>query len=809
MRWRTGALVVVLVTATALFFWGGAAPAASRYAYADSCQTLSVGGGAISRATLGGYAVGGGSGEPFYMKASGLGTYLLFDSDRRYLSTPLLGNAISRAAQPGPTTDWELRDSGAGFTLNNVGSGRALAVDGSGRLIQSNGQGATFALGAAQGCASLPEIGTQATGTPWTGASPYAEVEGTIDGHNHVTAYEFLGGDAHCGEPWSRYGVAAALVDCPDHYPNGAGALLENVLYGNPVRTHDPVGWPTFKDWPAPSSMTHEQTYYRWIERAWLGGVRLMVNDLVENVALCEIYPIKHNSCRDMDSVRLQARRIHELEDYIDAQSGGPGRGWFRIVRDPFQARAVINEGKLAVVLGIETSEIFGCGGPEAAPRCDRDQIVRGLDEIEDLGVTSLFPIHKFDNAFGGVRFDGGTFGVVINAANVKQTGQFWQIEKCTGPEHDNEQDTAIPGDAGIIGAGLLELLPKGTLPVYGPPPHCNARGLTPLGEFLIEEMIDRGLMFDIDHEGEKTAKRVLELAEARDYSGVLASHSWSDPHMWSRIYALGGFAEPITAGAGDFIGEWRTLRAVADPRFEFGLGFGADANGFHAQPAARGADKPNPVSYPFKSLDGRISFERQVSGQRTYDVNVDGVAQYGLHPDWMEQLRLLAGKPIADDLMNGAEAYLQTWERAIGVPGPACLTPPKRFKHSGFGALRLGRGPQQILTSAGQPAQRTGDAFRWCTSRGRAKGAKRALAAVVFDDQGKAVMVVATTAGKGKPKRAKKLGKGLFVDFKGRGGDRVWGYRKGKLRFTAVLTPRIAKKAKLVQAGLRSAGVR
>ena len=807
MRWRTGALVAVLVTTTALFFWGSAASGASRYGFADSCQTLQVGGGAVKRTTLG-YGVGSG-GEPFFMKASGLGTYLLLDSNRRYLSTPLLGNAIAGVPSPGPATDWELSESSGGFTLTNVGNGQAIAVDGSGRLIQSNGQGATFTPQAAGGCASFPEISTQASGVPWTGSSPYAEVEGTIDGHNHVTAYEFLGGDAHCGEPWSRYGVAAALVDCPDHYPNGAGALLENVLYGNPVRTHDPIGWPTFKDWPAPSSMTHEQTYYRWIERAWLGGVRLMVNDLVENVALCDIYPIKHNSCRDMDSIRLQARRIQELEDYIDAQNGGPGQGWFRIVRTPFEARRVINEGKLAVVLGIETSEIFGCGGSEAQPRCDRAQITRGLDEIEDMGVASFFPIHKFDNAFGGVRFDGGSFGVVINAANVKQTGQFWQIEACTGPEQDNEQATALPGDAGIIGAGLLALLPKGTLPVYGPPPHCNARGLTPLGEFLIEEMIDRGLMIELYHEGEKTAKRVLELAEARGYSGVIASHSWSDPHMWSRIYKLGGFAEPITSGAEGFIGEWQELRDARDKRFKFGIGFGADANGFHAQPPARGADKPSPVSYPFNSLDGRVTFGQQVSGQRVYDVNVDGVAHYGLHPDWMEQLRLLA-PPIAGDLMNGAEAYLQTWERAVGVPAPQCLTPPKRLQASGFGPLRLGRGQQQTLLSAGQPSERVGNSYRWCTTgAGRAKAAKRPSAAVAFDDSGKVEMVVSTTAGKGKTAGARKLGQGMFVDFKGRGGDRVWGYRKGRLRFTAVVVPRIAKKAKLMQAALREAGVR
>ena len=660
----------------------------------------------------------------------------------------------------------------------------------------------------APGAAAAPEIGLNATGTPWRGASPYAEVEGTVDGHNHVTAYEFLGGDAHCGEPWNPQGPQAALVDCPDHYPNGAGAVLENALYGEPLRTHDPVGWPTFKDWPAPSSMTHEQTYYRWIERAYLGGVRIMVNDLVENVALCEVYPIKHNSCDDMTSVRLQYRRIQELEAFIDAQSGGPGQGWFRIVRDPFEARRVVNEGKLAVVLGVETSEIFGCGGSAALPRCTREQILAGLDEIERMGVASLFPIHKFDNALGGVRFDGGTFGAAINAANFKQTGHFWQIETCQGPGEDNPQDTSVP-EGDVIDAGLFAFMPKGLLPVYPPPPHCNALGLTPLGEFTVEQMIERGLMIEVDHMSLKTAARTLELAEARNFSGVLSSHSWMDPNLRSRVYRLGGFIEPITTSPESFVEEWRQLRAVAGPRFRFGLGFGADANGFHAQPPARGADKPNAVSYPFRSLDGRIVFDKQVSGQRVYDVNADGVAHYGLHPDWMEQLRLLAGQPIADDLMSGAEAYLQTWERSVGVPAPICLTPPRRLSHSGFGPLRLGRDAKQVLLAAGQPASRVNRSFRWCATHAKARGARRAGAAVVFDESGKVAFVASTASGKGKPKRARKLGRGLFVARKGPGGDRVWSYRKGRLRFTAVAAPRLAARAGRLKAAFRATGLR
>ena len=133
--------------------------------------------------------------------------------------------------------------------------------------------------------------------------------------------------------------------------------------------------------------MTHEQTYYKWVERSWRGGLRIFVNLLVDNEVLCTAYPYKKNSCNEMDGVRLQAKRLRELEGYIDAQSGGPGKGFFRIVKSPFEARRVINEGKLAVVMGIEVSKLFDCGVQDGRPECSAEQIDQRLDEVHDLGV--------------------------------------------------------------------------------------------------------------------------------------------------------------------------------------------------------------------------------------------------------------------------------------------------------------------------------------------------------------------------------------------------------------------------------------
>jgi len=74
---------------------------------------------------------------------------------------------------------------------------------------------------------------------------------------------------------------------------------------------------------------THQQAFHRWLERAWRGGLRL-----------------------------AEARRF---QTFIDTQRGGPGLGWLRIVESPAEARRVIRQGKLAVVLGIEVDNPFGC----------------------------------------------------------------------------------------------------------------------------------------------------------------------------------------------------------------------------------------------------------------------------------------------------------------------------------------------------------------------------------------------------------------------------------------------------------------
>ncbi|MBW1599643.1 discoidin domain-containing protein [Streptomyces sp. JJ38] len=512
-----------------------------------------------------------------------------------------------------------------------------------------------------------PDSGINVTGEPFTGTDENGDVRGFVDAHNHLMSNEGFGGRLICGKPFSEDGIADALKDCPEHYPDGKGAIFEN-LTADPDWHHDPDGWPTFADWPTHESLTHQQNYYAWVERSWRAGQRVMVTDMVSNGVLCSIYFFKDRGCDEMESIRLQIRRTYAMQDYVDAMYGGPGKGWFRIVTDAGQARRVIEDGKLAVVLGVETSEPFGCKQILDIAQCSREDIDRGLDELYDLGVRSMFLCHKFDNALCGVRFDSGTQGTIINVGQFLSTGTWWTREECRGPQQDNP-----------IGAAEVpefeDMLPPGvSVPTYAEDgARCNTRGLTRLGEHALRGLMERGMMAEIDHMSVKAAGRALDILESADYPGVLSTHSWMDRGWSERVYRLGGFIAQYPHGSESFV---EAARAGADLRDAYGkgLGVGADMNGVGGWPAPRGGDAPDKVTYPYRSVDGGSLIDRQVTGERTWDVNLDGAAHYGLLPDWIEDMRRIGGSDVVDDLFDGAQSYLDTWAATQGHTLPANL---------------------------------------------------------------------------------------------------------------------------------------
>ncbi|MFL5847951.1 MAG: hypothetical protein ACJ76M_01955 [Solirubrobacteraceae bacterium] len=59
--------------------------------------------------------------------------------------------------------------------------------------------------------------------------------------------------------------------------------------------------------------------------------------------------------------------------------------------------------------------------------------------------------------------------------------------------------------------------------------------------------------------------------------------------------------------------------------------------------------------------------FDRQRTGERTFDLNVDGVAHYALFADLLADMRSSRrGSEAVAVLFRSAEAYLRTWRLAL-----------------------------------------------------------------------------------------------------------------------------------------------
>jgi hypothetical protein len=659
------------------------------------------------------------AGGPFRMQAAALGVYLLFTPNRKFLAT-----GLKPVATPARATEWRVSGSARrGFTIRNLATHARLRV----------------AFRSASGCAPYPAAGVDATGRAFKGASPESAVRGTVEGHAHITAFEFFGGDWHCGRPWSPYGAPYGLpASCAPDQQGSNGQVEDFEDWGGQPRP-PMVGWPKFENWPRPTTLAEEGDYYTGIERAWKAGLRLLVTNLVDNEALCSVMTKRHNPCNDMAGVRIQNRDLHQLQDYIDAQSGGPGKGWFRLVTNPFQARRVINQGKLAVIEGIEVSRLFGCGEKQNVPQCDQRQIDAGLKQVEAMGVRTFFPIHEFNNAFGGTKMLPGSQGSIVNAGNRLETGSFWTLQPCPARDEDAEQ-TSVPGSgplAKLLNGPFASALGGNPVPVYGPPPECNVRGLTSLGAYLIRRMVRQHLIIQLDHMDSKTASAALSIAEKARYAGVVSAHCCSSPQLFRRIYAAGGFVNPPAQPTLSLVGIWRMDKAMHSPRYTFGFGYGSDENGLAEQPGPSGKT----IKYPFKSYDGRVTFTKEQWGDRKFNFNTEGLDNYGMYADWLHQLQLTGGRPVMRDMMNGAEAYLEMWERAYGVPTTHCQAADALGSR-----LRLGDTARRALYRAGQPSARPGRSFRYCASGG-------GHAALVFNRAGRTVLAVTTSSRARRPK--------------------------------------------------------
>jgi microsomal dipeptidase-like Zn-dependent dipeptidase len=347
-----------------------------------------------------------------------------------------------------------------------------------------------------------------------------------------------------------------------------------------------------------------------------------------------------------MADVELQIQMVNQFAE--------KQKTWTEVALSPSHAREIINAGKLAIVISIETSNLFG----------DKD-LLSELDRFHAMGVRTLQPVHQLDNRFAGAAPHNAIFHVAQFTKNCH-----------------------VDFDCGIT-TGSFTL-------GFDVDKNCrNTRGLTDEGRKLLQAMMSKSMLIDLAHLSERGIADAFELSRQNTYYPLYISHGHfrevMNPKLASNekttpasvikeLRRSGGVFGVRTAHdetlsympsgvANNCQGSSRSFAQA----YEFGrqglkvpMAFGADLNGFIQQVRPRFG--PNGACSATSEGEAEAQAQAQeMSGPKRLGTDFDdkGLAHIGLLPDLLLDLEQLGVD--TSPLRSSAEAFIRMWERASG----------------------------------------------------------------------------------------------------------------------------------------------
>ena len=552
------------------------------------------------------------------------------------------------------------------------------------------------ATGTATGTATDNPTGTP-TGTPTGGDTEAAPppLVGIADLHLHMFAEEAFGGGwfhgshrgpgeealAPCdgGDPGDHArlqdDLAPLLGVCENISPTelgklvplvaviaapGGGAAVSEYVSKIPGsdgdtgkhddRTH---GWPELSGWPRWDVIAHQQVWEEQLHAAYEAGLRIEVMSAVSLNWLCRALPpenLDRPQCDEMADVRLQLQQAHEFVAQHD---------WAEIALTAADARRIVEEDRLAIILSVEASHLMGEG--DWRPQ---------LAELYDLGVRTLQPVHQLNSRFAGAAPHNPIFHIAQFAENCH-----------------------IDMDCGLTTAAV-------TLGFDVDKDCKNTLGLTDDGKALITEMMDRGMLLDVAHMSEKGVSEVRDLAVARDHYPIYISHGHfreimtkerqreekTTPQWIVEVLRQTGGIMGLRTGHEE-VNTYEpsavdnschgSSRSFAQA-YDFGrlglkvpLALGSDLNGFIQQVRPRFGPDACSASFPTEAQCQARDEQKAGTPPLTTAFDEAGLGHIGLLPDLLADLDQL-GSDTAP-LRHSADDFVRMWERASGPrSGPA-----------------------------------------------------------------------------------------------------------------------------------------
>lgn len=505
-------------------------------------------------------------------------------------------------------------------------------------------------------------------------------VDGYVDLHSHLTAEQSFGGSWFWGN--INGPMETAVERCDGNFLSHSHASTRFPLVSefigadtgwhlNKRRGYDrrrckrflgitiPGTCPKehFEQWPMWNAIAHQQMWNGWLRQAHAGGLRVMVASLAESNFLCvNTYPgTRRYGCDEMESVRRQAAFARS---FATANSS-----WLGVAESPAQARALIAQGKLALVLAVEATRLFP----------DGDYLAQ-LDELRALGVRSVQVTHHADNRFGGAA----PIPKLMQTADLVET--LWAL---FGP---------LPSDITAIN-DIVCRDASGNRGSCDGENRLNERGLSADGTTLVNAMMDRGMLLDVAHLSRKAFAATYDLARLHGNYPLLYSHT----HTWDTIspaeerhekylrseeihmildtggmiglrpgpestqaYANAVVANRCQGSARSFA---QSLMYAVDRGLS--VGFGADFNGFTDQLKPR--YRPALPTNPFDHCQADV--QQLGAANAITELHRKGLAHVGLLPQLMADLQTVGTPPAyLAHLNQSAETFLRIWERSVSL---------------------------------------------------------------------------------------------------------------------------------------------
>ncbi len=665
--------------------------------------------------------------DTYYFKPSSLGAFMIYKKGLVALyEGRLLWKPVAVTRNTDDVVIWIPETIGNKFILKNKKTGRYLQWNtswwvwlpwvhewGSTKNISS---ATKFTFDTVKNCESFPEISVNANGEVKKGPNPDGTVYGMADIHDHFLSDGSMSNIIFAGKSYSPYGVYDAFSCYDNHGKKGLSlakllehqsteetSLFENLINGyffGLIELHDPYAYPNLNHYPSYSDISHQKGYYQWLNRARLGGLRILtllstaspsISKATNQALLKFLLPYFspgiqiHDGLTGMEEHAIVMNKLHQLINYVDAQEGGPGKGWLKIAYTPEEARKIANNGNLAIIVGAELPDFIDC--TEKSAPCSRAYIASQLDLLYKDGVRVVFPVHHYDNQFSGSNiFQGGIELLSMLDKNKPINYQGSENGEYI-PEYHQENNAYLAKlILGFFGYDIANGLPKLPKDENGEffTGYENSKGLTETGSILIEELIKRGMMIDLSHMSQPASRQAMKILDTYNYPPIFSHSSLHNKNEY--IYEKGGTISPtledginkegkeclatssslieVFNALGDVSEKHNGLRSATFSSDFLGTLIGVGPR-FNPMYKLCDANSGTPMRYPFTSYDGAIRFEKQVSGNKTYDQNTDGMVHIGMLPDVIEDMRIQPNAAGAlKALFNGAEEYIRIWEK-------------------------------------------------------------------------------------------------------------------------------------------------